>query len=60
MEQAMAYVCCPAEESRVRCSDIAGRFMSWDMFPFVRGLDFFLFWMKGKLRICRHTTGCPT
>ena len=22
--------------------------MSWDMFPFVRGLDFFLFWMEGE------------
>ena len=55
MEQAMAYVCCPAEER-----DTAGRFMSWGMYRFVRGLGFCHFWMKEKRRINRHITGCPT
>lgn len=60
MEQAMAYVCCPAEESRVKVQRYCRKIYELGYVPICPRFGFLPFWMKGKLRICRHTTGCPT
>ena len=59
MEQALAYVCCSAEESRVKCRNIAEKSMNWVMYRSVRDLDFHRSSKKEMRKICRGMEGCP-
>ena len=60
MEQAMAYVCCPAEESRVKVQRYCRKIYELGYVPICPRFGFLPFWMKEKRRINRHITGCPT
>ena len=53
-------MCCPEEESRVKVQRYCRKIYELGYVPFVRGLGFCHFWMKGKRKISRHITGCPT
>ena len=60
MEQAMAYVCCPAEEKQGEgCRDTAGRFMNWGVCTQFGPRLGSAILDEGKRKINRHITGCP-
>ena len=59
MEQALAYVCCSAEESRVKVRNIAEKSMNLGMYQSVRDLYSHHSWKSLMQKICRDMEECP-
>lgn len=60
MEQAMAYVCCPAEESRVKVQRYCRKIYELGYVPICPRFGFLPFLDEGEAEDNRHITGCPT
>ena len=58
MEQALAYVCCSAEESRVKVQKYCRKIYELGYVRSVRGLDFHRSSKKEMRKICRDMEGC--
>lgn len=59
MEQALAYVCCPETDSRVRLQKHCRKIYELGYVPICPRFGFCPFWMKQARRICRECPKCP-
>lgn len=59
MEQALAYVCCSAEESRVKVQKYCRKIYELGYVPICPRFVFSPFWKNPMQKICRDMEECP-